>query len=99
MSRQLLSNPFRFGALALDEAFADRTAELRELTADALAGQDVALFAPRRFGKSSLVWRASQQLLRRRALVAQVDLMTTPTLGRFADKLAQAIHEDLASPL
>ena len=25
--------------------------------------------------------------------------MTTPTLGRFADKLAQTIHEDLASPL
>ena len=92
-------NPFRFGALALDEAFADRAEEVAELTADALAGQDVALFAPRRFGKSSLVWRASQELLRQRALVAQVDLMTTPTLGRLADKLAQSIHEDLASPL
>ncbi len=59
----------------------------------------MALFAPRRFGKSSLVWRASQELLRKRALVAQVDLMTTPTPGRLADKLAQSIHEDLASPL
>ncbi len=93
------ANPFRFGALALDDAFADRASELAELTADALAGQDVALFAPRRFGKSSLVWRASQELLRKRALVAQVDLMTTPTPGRLADKLAQSIHEDLASRL
>jgi AAA+ ATPase superfamily predicted ATPase len=93
------TNPFRFGALALDEAFADRKSELAELRADALAGQDVVLFAPRRFGKSSLVWRASQELIRRRALVAHVDLMTTPTLARFADKLAQSIHEDLASPL
>jgi AAA+ ATPase superfamily predicted ATPase len=92
-------NPFRFGALALDDAFADREAELAELKADALAGQDVVLFAPRRFGKSSLIWRASQQLLREKALVAHVDLMTTPTLGRLADKLAQTIHEDLASPL
>jgi uncharacterized protein len=99
MPTELSSNPFRFGALALDDAFADRASELKELTGDALAGQDVVLFAPRRLGKSSLVWRASQQLLRRRALVAQVDLMTTPTLGRFADKLAQSIHEDLASPL
>ena len=57
------------------------------------------MFAPRRFGKSSLVWRASQELLRKRALVAQVDLMTTPTPGRLADKLAQSIHEDLASRL
>ncbi len=93
------ANPFRFGALALDDAFADRASELAELTADALAGQDVAVFAPRRFGKSSLVWRASQQLLRKRALVAQVDLMTTPTPGRLADKLAQSIHEDVASRL
>jgi uncharacterized protein len=73
--------------------------ELAELKADALAGQDVALFAPRRFGKSSLVWRASQELLRQRALVAHVDLMTTPTVGRLAEKLAQSIHEDVASPL
>ena len=93
------ANPFRFGALALDEAFADRKHELAELKADALAGQDVALFAPRRFGKSSLIWRVSQQLLAQRALVAQVDLMTTPTLARFAEKLAQSIHEDVASPL
>jgi hypothetical protein len=99
MAEEPQSNPFRFGALALDEAFADRKAELAALTADALAGQDVALFAPRRFGKSSLVWRATQDLLRRRALVAQVDLMTTPTLRRFAEKLAQSIHEDLATRL
>jgi hypothetical protein len=93
------SNPFRFGALALDEAFADRKSELAELEADALAGQDVVVLAPRRFGKSSLIWRASQRLIKRRALVAHVDLMTTPTLDRFAEKLAQSIHEDLASVL
>src|SRR5438309_3943969 len=92
-------NPFQFGALALDEAFADRETELAELKADALAGQDVVVFAPRRFGKSSLVWRASRQLVSQRALVAFVDLMTTPTLSRLAEKLAQSIHEDIASPL
>ncbi len=99
MAREPPSNPFRFGALALDEAFADRERELAELKADALAGQDVVLFAPRRLGKSSLIWRTAQQLVRSRALVAHVDLMTTPTLGRLADKLAQTIHEDVASPL
>jgi AAA+ ATPase superfamily predicted ATPase len=91
------TNPFRFGALALDEAFADRKSELAELQSDALAGQDVVVLAPRRLGKSSLIWRASQNLIKKRALVAHVDLMTTPTLDRFAEKLAQSIHEDLAS--
>ena len=56
------TNPFRFGALALDEAFADRERELAELVADVRNGQDVVIFAPRRYGKSSLVWRARQAL-------------------------------------
>src|SRR5690349_10342429 len=99
MASEQFANPFRFGALALDDAFADRAAELAEVRADALSGQDVVLFAPRRFGKSSLIWRVSQQLVRQKALVAQVDLMTTPTLARLADKLAQTIHEDVASAL
>lgn len=99
MPDQDATNPFRFGALAIDDQFADRQRELADLKADARAGQDVVLIAPRRLGKSSLVWRASQELLAERVLVAHVDLMTTPTLSRFAEKLAQSIHEDLASPL
>lgn len=96
---QLDVNPFRFGALALDDAFTDRDAELAELVGDVRAGQDVVVYAPRRYGKSSLVWRAAQQLTRHRVLVAQVDLMTTPTPGKLAEKLARAIHDDIASPL
>lgn len=91
------SNPFRFGALALDDAFTDREAEVAELRADVLNGQDVVIFAPRRYGKSSLIWRVAQELARRRVLVASVDLMTTPTLAKLAEKLAQTIHQDLAS--
>jgi uncharacterized protein len=93
------TNPFRYGSLALDEAFTDRQAEIEELEADIRNGQDVVLFAPRRYGKSSLVWRVAQRLVRRRVLVAQVDLMTTPTKERLAEKLAATIYEDVASPL
>ncbi|HEV8099675.1 MAG TPA: ATP-binding protein [Gaiellaceae bacterium] len=92
-------NPFSFGALALDEAFTDRAREVAELRADILNGQDVVVFAPRRYGKSSLVWRVAQRLARDRVLVAQVDLMTTPTKEKLAEKLAKAIHDDIATPL
>ena len=94
------ANPFRYGALALDDSFTNREAELAELTADVTNGQDVVIFAPRRYGKSSLVWRASQELVKDHdVLVAQVDLMTTPTKEKLAEKLAQAIYEELASVL
>jgi len=92
-------NPFRYGALALDDAFTDREQETAELKADALNGQDVVLFAPRRYGKSSLLWRVSQELVGEGALVAHVNLMTTPTTTQLAEKLARTIHEDLATPL
>ena len=92
-------NPFRFGDLALDEAFTDRDSELRTLEADILNGQNVVILAPRRYGKSSLVWRAAQRLTAKKVLVAQVDLMTAATKEQLAAKLAQAIYEEIASPL
>jgi hypothetical protein len=92
-------NPFRFGALALDDAFADRDRELADLVTDVRNGQDVVIFAPRRYGKSSLVWRASQELVSAGVLIASVDLMTTPTKARLAEKLAASIYENVASSL
>ena len=51
MSPRATTNPFRYGSLALDDAFTDREAELVELESDVRNGQDVVLFAPRRYGK------------------------------------------------
>lgn len=94
-------NPFLFGTLALDESFADRRAEIKELASDIRNGQDVVVFAPRRYGKSSLISAAAQTLARGRnkVLVADVDLMTTPSKERFAAALAASIYEHIASPL
>jgi hypothetical protein len=91
------TNPFTFGDLALDEAFTDRENELRELTSDMLNGQNVLVYAPRRYGKSSLVLRAAQDALRKKALVGYCDLMKTPTKERLAAALAKTIYRDIAS--
>src|SRR4051812_27350955 len=92
-------NPFTFGDLALDDAFTDREDELRELVADMRNGQNVLLFAPRRYGKSSLVLRAAQLATARKTLVAYCDLMRTPTKERLASALARTIYTDIASPV
>ena len=93
------TNPFTFGDLALDDAFTDRTAELKALRSDLTNGQNVALVAPRRYGKTSLLRKVAQQLVRKGVLVAVVDLMKTPSKEKLAAKLAHAIHDDIASPL
>ncbi len=91
-----ISNPFYYGDLALDEAFTDRQSELESLKADLRNGQNVALIAPRRYGKSSLVRRATQELVAEGVLVAEVDLMKTPTKAKLASALARSIYRDLA---
>jgi hypothetical protein len=92
-------NPFLFGTLAFDESFADRRREIAELASDIRNGQDVVVFAPRRYGKSSLISAAAQQLAKKKVLVADVDLMTTPNKERFAAALASSIYEHIAAPL
>jgi hypothetical protein len=93
------TNPFLFGTLALDESFADRRAEIEELRADMRNGQDVVVFAPRRYGKSSLLSASARAVAKEGVLVADVDLMTTPTKERFAAALAASIYEHVSSPL
>jgi hypothetical protein len=45
------------------------------------------------------MWRASQELIADEVLIADVNLMTTPTKERLAEKLARTIHDDIASLL
>ncbi len=97
MHKRGQTNPFTFGDLALDEAFTDRDDELDELVSDMLNGQNVLVYAPRRYGKSSLVLRAAQEAMRNKALVGYCDLMKTPTKERFAAALAKTIYADIAS--
>jgi hypothetical protein len=92
-----VGNPFQYGTVALGDAFADREDEVRDLCRDIENGQNVVVFAPRRYGKSSLVERAREEVSARGALVAYVDVMTAPTKEKLAEKLARAIHDDIAS--
>jgi AAA+ ATPase superfamily predicted ATPase len=92
-------NPFVFGGLALDDAFTDREDELRELARDMLNGQDVVVYAPRRYGKSSLVLKAAQEAIKADVLVGYCDLMKTPTKERFASALAKTILSEIDSPV
>src|ERR1700750_3520752 len=90
-----MTHPFKDGLIALDESVTDRGAAVAELSAEALNGPDVFIFAPRRYGKTSLVHRVAQRLTTRRALVAEVNLWFTPTKEKLAGRLAREIAEIL----
>ena len=63
-----MGNPFIFGDVVKGEHFIDREEELRTLTLDLSGGQNVLLFSPRRYGKTSLIIRAMEELEAKRLL-------------------------------
>jgi hypothetical protein len=92
-------NPFRYGGIARGTHFTDRTAELARLGDDMRSGQNVVVISPRRYGKTSLVQRAIEDLRAGGMLVAYVDLFASPTRELLADHLAQALYDGLVDPL
>jgi hypothetical protein len=49
-----MENPFVYGKVVRGKYFADREAEIAELVNDIASGQNVIVFSPRRYGKTSL---------------------------------------------
>jgi AAA+ ATPase superfamily predicted ATPase len=95
----VLINPFRYGDVATGESFTDRRAELNELETDIRNGQNVVVISPRRYGKTSLAFRAIESLRRDGTLIAYLDLFRAPTKDRLADHLADALYSGLVAPL
>ena len=93
------TNPFRFGALARDESFTDRDAEIAELL----------VRRAQRPGRRDLRAAAVRQDVARRprcsstssatsVLVGQINLMRTPTKEKLAEKLAASSTRTSPAP-
>jgi AAA+ ATPase superfamily predicted ATPase len=55
-------NPFSYGTVVKANNFYDRKEETKQLVATLSGGNNVVLYAPRRFGKTSLIFRVIEQL-------------------------------------
>lgn len=86
-----MKNPFIYGEIAPDDAFADREVELERLVADLTAAQKVFLISPRRYGKSSLVRRALTTLARHGALTVDLTVSRYSSYVSFLEGYARAL--------
>ena len=86
-----MPNPFVYGEIVPDQAFADREAELDRLVSDLADGQKVFLISPRRYGKSSLVRRALATLARRSFLTVEVTVSAYSSYVAFLEGYARAL--------
>lgn len=86
-----MPNPFLTKTLTPDAPFCDRQEEMAALQGHAEAGANVVLFSPRRYGKTSLVFRAQHQLAARGILPVYVDLFAVDSARDAAAKIARAV--------
>jgi AAA+ ATPase superfamily predicted ATPase len=86
-----MENPFVYGRYVTGEAFTDREQELNYLVRELASNGRIFLISPRRYGKSSLLQRTRQELLKRGLLVAYFDLYKIATMNQFAEAYATAI--------
>jgi len=80
-------NPFYFGNEVYNDDFCNRIQELAELKKDCASGQNLLLYAPRRFGKTSLLKKLKQDLEKNDEYkIIYVDLFSVSSVEEFIQK-------------
>lgn len=86
-------NPFIYGEVVSGNDFLNREKELKNLVRDLKDGQKVFIISPRRYGKTSLLIKAAEELRRQKVKVAYIDLFKSSSLEQFAASLAKTFAE------
>lgn len=76
-------NPFRYGTVVTDPYFVNREKEIKEIRADLIAGHHLIIYAPRRFGKTSLIKKVLKSLDTQNK--AYIDFFQVTSQQRFMD--------------
>ena len=84
-------NPFVYGEIVTERAFADREDERERLANDLAAGQKVFLISPRRYGKSSLIRDVMHTLSKQRVLTVEVTVAASSSYVGFLEAYARAL--------
>jgi uncharacterized protein len=84
-------NPFIYGEIVGEGAFADRDEESLRLGDDLRDGQKVFLISPRRYGKSSLIRRVLDGLARERLVTVSVTVAASTSYVGFLESYARAL--------
>jgi len=85
-------NPFITGVTSPDVPFYNRINELYKLTSYAQSKLNVVLYAPRRYGKTSLVKRIQSNLGLKGLITLYVDLFGVTSVVEVANRIAQGVY-------
>jgi len=87
-------NPFKFGSIVDDPYFTDRIDEIKQVTAVLNSSNHLILISPRRYGKSSLVYKVIRTMNRP---VIKVDFQLITSIEDLASQLLKRIYRTYPS--
>lgn len=84
-----MANPFKYGRIVTGEDFADREKEIEQLLKDLKSGQNILLYSPRRYGKTSLIINVLNVLLKEKIITVFIDLYGCISISDLVDKIIE----------
>ncbi|MFC1580095.1 ATP-binding protein, partial [Thermodesulfobacteriota bacterium] len=90
-----MANPFTLKVIPPDSDFCDRDHELEELSAHIRNRENVVLFSPRRYGKTSLIRRLQSVLSRQKAFTIYADFFMVTSLEDLSARIAGSVYSVL----
>lgn len=93
-----MKNPFKYGSRVSGGAFFDREKVMRDMLGVIDGGNNIVLYGPRRYGKSSLVGEVMSRLRAKGWVCAEINLMDVASLEDFVSQYARALYRE-SSPV
>jgi len=94
-----MKNPFVYGEAVRGEHFTDRKSELQTIVRGLLGGERIFLISPRRYGKTSLILRALDELKSHGFYTVYIDLYKVTSLQNFVEIYAREVARSVETKL
>ncbi len=91
-------NPFHYGTVVKEPYFFDRQAEKERIIRTLIAGNNLVLYSPRRYGKTSLVMKVIDELTSMDYTCIYFDFMTIYSRESFIEGYTKNIYNRLKNP-
>ncbi len=86
-----MKNPFVYGETVSGDNFCNRKKDIKELSEDIKNGQNIIIFSPRRYGKTSLIKEVLRKTKATGILTFYIDLYPAINKKKFIEIYASAI--------
>jgi len=93
------TNPFKFGSIVSGKFFYNREEELLRIKKTLAGGNNITLYAPRRYGKSSLIKKALKELEEAGFTTVYLDFMSVYSRETFIKNYAKVVANSQSASL